>query len=631
MRTSLPSAGMPNNRSGQSNRPPVVDSDMPSGTVDRDKARTEGVRPTTGEDGAANVAQWAAPPATGLSKYLPILGWIGNYQWSKWLIGDVIAGLALWGILVPEGMGYAGIAGMPVQAGLYTLVGSLILYAIFGTSRQLVVGATAAASSITASVVASQNAANANEYGEMLAVVVLAVGALFVLGGLLRLGFIAAFIPRPVMAGFVFGLGLFIMTKQIYKVFGLPKPSGSTIQLLATDISNLDKIDWTTAAFGVGAIVTLLAFERFLPKVPGVLVVLLGGIGLSAALNLGKYGVDIVGKVPGGLPDVAIPSLSPGELASLVAGAVGVMLVIMSEGLGAADNFAQKHHYRVDTNQELFATGIANLGSSFLGGLASGGGMSGSSVNDTAGAKTTVSLVAAWVMVILTLLFLTPVFTNLPEAVLGAIVIVAVKGLIKVDEFKEFWKIHRAEFWLGAITLGAVVVWDVLPAMILGVTLAILTITYQASRSSVAVLARKPGTRDAWRALSHHRNWETVPGILVLRGNAQLFYANADATLDEAKRLIGEARPQAVVFDAESTRALDITGAEVFVRLVKSLHEAGIHVAIAAAAQAGIEFAERGGLLEAIGRDNVYLTIDEAVESLKSAIRTRSQRSNWSK
>jgi Sulfate permease family len=227
------------------------------------------------------------------------------------------------------------------------------------------VGATAAASSITASVVASQNAANANEYGEMLAVVVLAVGVLFVLGGLLRLGFIAAFIPRPVMAGFVFGLGLFIMTKQIYKVFGLPKPSGSTVQLLATDISNLDKIDWTTAAVGVGAIVTLLAFERFVPKVPGVLVVLLGGIGLSAALNLGKHGVDIVGKVPGGLPDTAIPSLSSGELAGLVAGAVGVMLVIMSEGLGAADNFAQKHHYRVDTNQELFATGIANLGSSF--------------------------------------------------------------------------------------------------------------------------------------------------------------------------------------------------------------------------------------------------------------------------
>jgi sulfate permease, SulP family len=514
---------------------------------------------------------------------------------------------------------------MPVQAGLYTLVGSLILYAIFGTSRQLVVGATAAAASITASVVASQNAENANEYGEMLAVVVLAVGVLFVLGGLFRLGFIAAFIPRPVMAGFVFGLGLFIMTKQVYKVFGLPKPSGSTIQLLATDISNLDKIGWTTAAVGVGAIVTLLVFERFLPKVPGVLVVLLGGIGISAVLDLGKHGVDIVGKVPGGLPDVAIPSVSSGELAGLVAGAVGVMLVIMSEGLGAADNFAQKHHYRVDPNQELFANGLTNLASSLLGGLANGGGMSGSSVNDTAGAKTALSLVAAWVMVILTLLFLTPVFTNLPEAVLGAIVIVAVKGLIKVDEFKEFWKIHRTEFWLGTITLGAVIVWDVLPAMILGVVLAILTITYRASRSSVAVLARKPGTRDAWHALAHHKNWETVPGILVLRGNAQLFYANAEATLDEAKRLIGEARPQAVVFDAESTRALDITGAEFFSRLVKDLHEAGIHVAIAAADQADIEFAERAGLLEAIGRENVYLTIDEAVEDLESTLNTQKE------
>ena len=568
---------------------------------------------------APEMERWAAPPPTGLVRYLPIASWLPQYEWSKWLVVDFLAGMTVWGLIVPEAMGYASIAGMPLQAGLYTLVGTLVVYSLLGTSRQLVIAATAAASSITASVVAGLNPAGAGEYASMLGVVVLAVGLLFVLAGLLRLGFIADFIPRPVMAGFVFGLGLFIMTKQAYKVLGLPKPSGSTVEMLASDIGNLGHISWTTAAMGLGAIVVLLLFERLLPRLPGALIVLLGAIGLSAFLDLDDHGVEIVGEVPGGLPDFALPSLSGSDVPVLVAGAVGVMLVIMTESLGGADNFAQKHHYRVDTNQELIAQGFTNLTSGVLGGLANGASLSSSSVNDNAGARTSLSLAVAWVLVILTLLFLTPLFTNLPEAVLGAIVIVAVKGLIKVDEFKRFWRAYRNEFWLGTLTLVTVVAWDVLPAMVLGVVLAILMITYRASRASVAVLARNPDAPEVWRDSANHPDFETVNEILVLRLNAQLFYANAESFVDEAKRLIGKARPRGVVLDAEATRVLDITGGEFLGRLVDDVQNEGIPFALAGLDAAVIEFAHRSGLLEQIGRENIYSTITQAVEAVRGS------------
>jgi high affinity sulfate transporter 1 len=563
-----------------------------------------------------DVAAWAAPPPAGVHKYVPITRWLPGYRRS-WLARDVPAGLTVWGLVVPAGMGYAGIAGMPLQAALYTLLVTLPLYAVFGGVRQLVVASTAASASITGATVAELGPPDGATYAAMVAVLVIATGVAFLVAGLLRLGFVAVFVPRPVMVGLVFGLGLFIMTKQLYKLFGIPEAEGTTVEVLVADLRHLGQLSVTTTAVGLGSIAVLLLFERYLGALPGALVVLLGGIALSAVANLDEHGVSTVGEVPAGLPSVVVPDLPIADVLALVATAVGLMLVITSESLAGADTLGRKHGHAVDTDQELRAYGLANVASGLLGGLASGGSMSASSVGDRAGARTPVTLLAAWVMVVLTLLFLTPVFTPLPEAVLAAIIIVAVKGLLDVPAMRRVARTSRVEYVLGLVTLLTVILWDVLPAMILGMAFAVLVMTYRASRTSVTVLAHRPGAPGVWRSHERHPGWETVPGVLVVRGDAQLFYANAATHADAIRRAVGSAdpTPHTVVLDLEATRLLDVTGTEILAGLVGDLRAAGIRLLVAGVGPAVLETAGRSELRELIGPDAVRATIEEAVQA----------------
>lgn len=574
-------------------------------------------RPT----GASRVPDsWRQEPEAGLRRYFPVVGWLSRYS-KQALVFDVVAGITVWGILVPEGMGYADIAGMPLQAGLYTLLGSLIVYAIFGTSKQLAVGATAASASITASVVIGVHATNASDYAAAVGIVVLATGALFLLFGLLRLGFVVVFIPRPVMSGFVFGLGVFIITKQVYKILGVPKPTGtSSVDLLVEDASNLGKISVATLAVGGGFLLALFVVRKLAPKVPGPLLALAVGIALSAVFDLDAHGVATVGEVPSGLPSFEVPSVPWGEVLPLVVGSLGLMLVILSESLGAAETIAERHGYSVDPNQEMVAQGFTNLTSGLLGGLANGGSMSSSSVNDAAGARTPISTVIAWVLVLATAVLLTPLFTDLPEAVLGAIVIYAVAGLIRVKEFVRFWRIDRVGFGLGVATLLLVVTWDVLPAMILGVVLSAIAHTAVGARARVAVLARRPDAPEVWGSITAHHDWETVPGIIVLGAENSLFYANGSAYVKEAQRLIALADPppDAVVLEIEPRRIMDITGIEYFRRLVVALREVGIRVALVSPT-AEWELARRPERLPELDDVAVYPTVAHAVAEIRRA------------
>ena len=564
-------------------------------------------------------AAWRQEPVRGARRYLPILRWLPNYP-RKALVFDLVAGVTLWGILVPEAMGYADIAGMPLEAGLYTLTASLLLYAILGTSHHLAVGATAASASITASIVAGTHPASAADYAAAVGVVVLAAGAVFLLLGVLRLGFVSVFIPRPVMTGFVFGLGVFIMTKQLYKVLGLPKPTGtSSVDLLAEDGSNLEQASVVTLVVGVSFLVLLFAIRRFVPRLPGPLLALVLGIVLSSVFDLGAHGVATVGEVPSGLPTLSVPTVPWDELLTMVVGALGLVLVVLSESLGAAETIAERHGEAIDPNQEMVAQGVTNLGSGVLGGLANGGSMSSSSVNDAAGSRTPVSTLVAWVLVMATALLLTPLFTDLPDAVLGAIVIYAVSGLIRAKEFVRFWQLDRLGCGLGLVTMLLVVAWDVLPAMILGVVLSAVLHTAVTSRARVAILARRPGTTDVWGRLTIHHDWETEPGVVVLGTENALFYANGAAYVKEAQRLIALADPppDGVVLEIEPKKILDITGVEHFRRLLTALGDANIRVGIVSPS-AEWELAEHPGRLSGIEPDMVYATIGDAVAALRA-------------
>jgi SulP family sulfate permease len=550
-----------------------------------------------------------------LARAVPITAWLPDYKLS-WLSHDAIAGFTIWGLLIPEMIAYASLAGLPPQAGLYTLLGSLAAYAIFGTSRQLVVAATSASAVLIYSAVTALGPTNPAKYATLAAGMIIITGLFFILAGLFKFGFITSFISRPVREGFVFGLAIFVTISQLPKIFGLEKGTGDSIRQLAHLILHLGDASLTTFAIGALALVLLFAFERYIPRVPGGLVVLVLGIGISAALNLSHHGVATVGKIPTGLPSVAWPHLSFNELWVLIPSSVGMMLVIFSEALGAGQTFADKHGYRLDSDQEMIALGLANLLSGLFGGLAAGGSLSQSAVNDGAGARSEVSPLVAAVLSLVTVIALTPLFTDLPEAVLAALIIHAVSHIMKVAEMRQFYRLKRVEFWLAMATLIAVITLDVLPALIIGVVFAIASLVYRAGRPRVSMLGVDPHTPGAFEDLERHPDAAPPPGMIVVRPDAPLFYANAESVRDSVESaVIASGQPvHAVVLDLDGNDDLDITSAEQLEKLTESLVGRNVAVTLVHLHKPAEDMLESTGLLKKIGRDHVFPNLASAVE-----------------
>lgn len=362
----------------------------------------------------------------------------------------------------------------------------------------------------------------------------------------------------------------------------------------------------------------LFAAERLAPKIPGGLLALVLGILVSTVFSLSAHGVMIVGHVPSGLPTPGVPSIHSSDVLSLITAAAGLLLVIFSESLGAADNFATKYGYEIDPNQELIALGVANAGSGLLGGLAGGGSLSQSAVNEGAGARSEISPLIAAVLILITVLVLTPLFKNLPEAVLAALIIHAVSHLWKVAEMRRYYNLRRLEFWLALATLLGVITIDVLPGLVIGVAAMLLLVIYHASRPQIGSLGRVPGEPGAYGEIGRHPDYDRIPGLIVLRLEAPLFYANATPVRDRVKTLVGMAvpPPSALIIDLGSNERLDITSAEMLTGLVDTMHSAGIDVALADVRQPVIRMAQRSGLAKRLGENRIFHTIDEAVHAL---------------
>lgn len=566
----------------------------------------------------------AVTPST-LGRYLPIVDWLPRYQ-RTWLRADALAGLTLWGLVVPEGMAYAGIAGLPPQAGLYTLVAALLLYAIFGTARHLSVQATSAtaallATSVAAAVAASGAAADPKMYAAYAAAFVLVTGAVFLAAGLARLGFITQFLSKPVMDGFVVGLAIYVTVGQLSKLFGVEKTEGSAVEKLWGTITELPDASWTTFAVGAGALALLFLLPRLSRRIPAGLVVLFGAIALSAALDLeGSYGVAVVGTLPQGLPSLALPDVPLSALLGMVVTAIGVLLVAYSEALGVAHEFAEKHGYEVDANQELNAHGVVNLVSGLLGGMIAGGSMSASAVKEGAGARTQVANLIAWGVTIVTLLFLTPLFAPLPEAVLAALIIHALWHLVSSRRLAKLRRAAPVEVWFGVITLWGVLLIDVLQGMIIGLLASLLFVIYRSSRAHLSALGRVPGVPGVYSDLTRHPEDTPVPGVLIVRLDAPLYYANALSVREAVKAMIAatEPPPRAVVFDAGAQDDIDVTSTDVVGALVKQLRESGVDVYFAEVHAPVLEHGRVSGLLDALGDDHVFPTVDAAVRHIEA-------------
>jgi high affinity sulfate transporter 1 len=562
----------------------------------------------------------------GLSRYIPILSWLPSYD-RAWLIADILAGLTLWGLVVPEGMAYAGIADLPPQAGLYTLVASLLVYALFGSSRHLSVGATSATAALIASTVVALGVTTGDmaTYQAYAAMLVLVIGVIFLVAGLARLGWVTQFLSKPVMDGFVVGLAIFVAVGQLNKLFGVEKGAGNVFQKLFAVIKQLPDTNWVTLIVGASALALLFLLPHWNKKIPAGLVVLFGSIALSTVFNLNaNYDVDVAGTLPQGLPSISLPKVSLDAIFEMILPAIGIFLVAYSEALGVAREFAEKHHYEVDADQELNAHAFANLASGLFGGMIAAGGMAGSAVKEGAGGRTQIANLVAWGVTLVTLLFLTPLFTSLPEAVLAALIIHAIWHVLTPRKLEKILLVSKTEFGLAVLTLAGVLFIDVLQGMIIGLMASMLLILYKSSRPHLSSLGRVPGTPGAYSDLNRHPENVAIPGVLILRLDAPMYYANALTVRERFKALVAAAQPppRVVVLDNAGQDTLDITSAEVLKGLVLELKEKGIEIYVAEVHAPVLEFSQRVGLFEMIGEDHRFPTVDTAIRFIESSGRS---------
>ncbi len=514
-------------------------------------------------------------------RYMPVLQWLPQYQLS-WLRSDIVAGLTVWAILVPEAMAYAGIAGVPPLVGLYTVPIPLIAYALFGTSRTMVIGpdsATALISGVTVGAIASKGSGDVVALSAALA---MAVGAFFLVFGLLRMGWVANFIPEPAMKGFIQGLVWVTIIGQVPKIFGLEGGSGNFFEKLWDIVQKLPGLDMPTTVVGLASLVLLFCIKKFVPKVPAALTAVAVAIVATAILDLGDKGVAIVGELKGGLPPFGVPKVSLADLEALIPAALAIVLLGYAESLGAAKAAAAKLGGKIDPNQELLAHGPANLGAAFSSGFVVCGSLSKTSVAMGAGGKTQLAYLVSAVFVFLTLMFLMPLFKNLPHATLAAIVIEAMLGLADFAYLKRLYRISKLEFAVAMAALLGVLILGVLPGIGLGVVLALALLIYRASYPATAELGQLPG-KDHFRDVSLHPEAERFPGLLIFRCDAPLIFPNANHFTEQLKgRLEGQGDPvREVLVDCEAMNLLDTTGAHALIELAEELRAKGIQISLA--------------------------------------------------
>jgi high affinity sulfate transporter 1 len=511
-----------------------------------------------------------------IAHVVPIVRWLPGYQ-RRFLKGDLVAGLSTWALVVPQAVAYGQIAGMPAQAGLAAAFAGPLGYAVLGTSRQLLVSPTSASALISASVVGEMAAGDLSRFFALTAALAIISGIVLALLGFFRLGFVSQFLAYSVQTGFLFGLGLTIFVTQFASVLGVTTSGGDFFPNLRSLLENLGRTNGWTAALGLGALAALLLMKRYAPAAPAALIVVLAGILITAALGLADRGVDVVGEIPRGLPPLAIPDTSWSDVLTLAPAAVALAVIGYAESASVAQDFASRHHYDIDPDQELVALG----GSSALAGLFQGflvaGGASQSVANDRAGAQTQLASLIVSALALLTAFALTFLFLNLPQAVLGAIVISAILGFFRVGELRRIAGLRRGSFILALIALTGVLVLGPLPGMILAIILSVLLLLNRLSRPGISALGRAP-VGAAYGALQSHPDYQSVPGLLIVRQDGPLFFANARRLRqDVLAAAAGQSPPpMAILLDIEMSPDLDIESADVLEDARVELAQSGI-------------------------------------------------------
>lgn len=553
-----------------------------------------------------------------VSRYAPIIGWLPAYPRDV-LRSDLISGVTVWGVMVPVAMAYAQMAGVPPENGLYAAFAALLAYAIFGTSRHLKVTASSTMAAMSAAVVAAMAGSDPDRYLQLTAALAFTVGVLLLLAGIARLGFISDFLSKSVVTGFVFGLAITIAVGQLPKLFGVPAASGDAFQQLAGLIGELDQTNPWTLVLGAGALALIFLIKRFFPRIPAGLVALVAGILAVTIFDLDQYGVSIVGAIPTGLPTPGLPSISLTDLPYLITGALGIVFLAVGESLGSARAFAVKYRYEINPDQELIALGAANLSAGLFQGFTVDASLSSTATADEAGARTQLSSIVSAVLIIITVMVLAPLFHNLPNAVLGAIVIASVISLMNVPELRRYYASNRVDFVLAMVALLGVVSTDVLTGLLIAVFLSLVIILYRASRPHLAVLGKVPGQKAAYGDLERHPENLLIPGLLIVRLDAPLYFLNANVARSQLLSLISSSQPAplAVLFDLGASADLDIASLDMLKNLVVELDEIGIDVLLAQVRGSVRDRLRHASLMAQIGEDRIYLSVAAAVQDFE--------------
>jgi sulfate permease, SulP family len=525
--------------------------------------------------------------------------WLRGYR-RPWLRADLVAGVVIWSVVTPQAVAYAQIAGLPPAAGLIAAPGALLGYALIGGSRTLVVSATTATSALSASAVGPLAGGDTGRYAALSAAFALVTAAVLVVAGLLRLGAIADLVSKPVMTGFLFGLGMTIAIGQLPKVLGVPDGDGNFFPRLVDLVDDLDAIHWWTAAVGVGSIVALVLLKRFVPRVPGILVVLVAGIVVSAILGLDDRGVDVVGKLPTAYPQPAVPDVGGDDLVTLLGPAVGVML-LTTEAVGVARALATQDGYQVTPSRELLALGVSNVLAGFSQGFVQSGGASQTAAAHDAGGRSQLASVVAGVLILCTGVFLTGLFTDLPQATLGAIVVVAVSGFIDVAEMRRIARLRRSAILLALVALAGVLALGVLPGLVVAAALSLVLVVQRLSRPVVHAVGRDPLT-GAWGRLDVHPDWETIPGTLVVVADAPLWYANVVSVSDRVLGMVHDSDPppERVVLDLVTSADLDVATIDGIADLATALERERIALSLSAVSRRARTRLETAGVTERV-------------------------------
>jgi SulP family sulfate permease len=552
-----------------------------------------------------------------IKEFIPITDWFSNYN-KKNLKGDLAAGLTVGVMLIPQGMAYAMIAGLPPIFGLYASTIPIIIYAIFGTSRQLAVGPVAMVSLLTATGIGAMVPEAGSETFIALAIALaLFVGLIQFLLGVFRLGFLVNFLSHPVISGFTSAAALIIGLSQLKHLLGVDIPRSHHIhEIILGAIEKFDANQWPTILLALGGIAVIVGIKKINKAIPGTLIAVILGVLVVWAFGLNNMGVKIVGEVPSGLPKFGMPAFDAGLISELLVIALTISLVSFMESIAVAKAIQAKHkNYEVVANQELIALGLANIGGAFFQSYPVTGGFSRTAVNDQSGAKTGLAGIFSALLIIITLMFLTPLFYFLPKAILASVIMVAVFGLIDLKEAKHLWKSNRTDFWMLIVTFIGTLSLGIEQGIALGVVLSLIMVIFRTTRPHIAELGKVPGTHF-YRNVERFENLEERPELLIMRFDAQLYFANVNYFKDNLYKMSMRKSDtlELIIIDCEAMNNMDSSAVHAIDDLMDDYNSKGIEVVFSGVKGPIRDALQKGNLTGKIGEDAFFMSIQEAVD-----------------